>query len=215
MNWPLATPQYQGPALDSLDGGRRDFEEERIAEAGEILVLRRLDDGLGEFFPGEEIWVFAGGEELCLAEIVMAVAECGAVGGDGFDAGIDDGGGAVVVDGAAGEAAVGVVAAGSGSERDWEMAPVNHVVADGVIPVHVAPDGGVGIVLEEHVVLAAPVDGAVGVVHPVLGGEEVELGAERIGGEFGGECVAEEICGAECGESCCGGGGFQEVAAGV
>ena len=78
-------------------------------------------------------------------------------------------------------------------------APVNHVVADGVIPVHVAPDGGVGIVLEEHVVFAAPEDGAVGVVHPVFGGEEVELGAEGVGGEICWRVGGEEILWAEGG----------------
>jgi hypothetical protein len=91
------------------------------------------------------------------------------------------------------------------------MAPVNHVVADGVIPVHVAPDGGVGIVLEEHVVFAAPEDGAVGVVHPIFGGEEVELGAEGVGGEIGlegGVILGEEIFGAEGGDRGCGSGGF-------
>src|SRR5579862_673512 len=162
----------------------RCLEEEGIAETGEIGVLRRLDDGFGKFFPGEEIWIFARGEELGLAEIVVAVAESGAISGDGFNAGVDDGGGSVVVDGTAGEAAVGVVAVGSGSEGYRFVLPVNHVVADGVIPVHVAPNGGVGIVLEEHVVFAAPEDRAVGVVHPVFGGEEVELGAEGVGGEF-------------------------------
>jgi hypothetical protein len=49
--------------------------------------------------------------------------------------------------------------------------------------------------LEEHVVVAAPEDGAVGVVHPIFGGEEVELRAEGIGREifFGGS--VEEIFG--------------------
>src|SRR5580704_16104953 len=137
----------------------------------------------------------------------MAVTECGAVGGDGFYTGIDDGGGAVVIDGAAGEAAVRVVAAGSWSERDGFVLPVNHVVADGVIPVHVAPDGGVGIVLKEHVVFAAPEDGAVGVIHPVFGGEKVELGVEGVGGEIGlegGVILGEEIFGAEGGDRGCG-----------
>src|SRR5580704_9608335 len=128
----------------------------------------------------------------------MAVAERGAVGGDGFYTGVDAGGGA-------GEAAVRIVAAGSGSERDGFVLPVNHVVGDGVIPVHVAPDGGVGIVLEEHVVLTAPEDGAVGVVHPVFGGEEVELGAEGVGGAI--VFVGEEIFGVEDGQGGCGGRG--------
>lgn len=61
---------------------------------------------------------------------------------------------------------------------------MNHVRAYGVGPVHVSPHSGVGIVLKEHVVVAAPVDGAVGVVHPVGGGEQVELGAKRIVGEI-------------------------------
>ena len=54
------------------------------------------------------------------------------------------------------------------------MPPVDHVRRDGVVPVHVSPDGGVRVVLVKHVVLAAPVDGAAGVVHPAAGGLEVE-----------------------------------------
>jgi hypothetical protein len=198
-------------------GGCWDAKQEWIAEAGEIGILRRLDDGPGEFLPAEEIWVLAGGKALRLAKIMMAIAKRGAIGGNGFDSGVNDGGGVVVVDGAAGETAVGIVAAGSRSERDWLVLPVNHVVAHGVIPVHVAPDGGVGIVLEEHVVFAAPKDGAIGVVHPVFGGEEMELGAKGVGGES--VCVGERIGGEEIfwveNGQCGRGGGFQEVPAGI
>ena len=100
----------------------------------------------------------------------------------------------MIVDRAAGETAVGVVPAGSGGESYGEVAPVNHVFAYGVGPVHVAPDCGVGVVLEKHVVEALPIDGGVGVVHPILGWEQVELWAEGIGGEFFLEVVSEWPC---------------------
>ena len=60
------------------------------------------------------------------------------------------------------------------------MTPVHHVRADGVAPVHVAPDGRVRIELIEEVVLALPPDGAVGVVHPVVRRQQVVLRAQRI-----------------------------------
>ena len=64
---------------------------------------------------------------------------------------------------------------------------MNHIGRDGVSPVHVSPDGGVRVVLEEHVVVALPVNGTVGIVHPVGCRKQVELRAQRIGGErFGG-----------------------------
>lgn len=115
-------------------------------------------------------------------------------------------------DGAAGEAAVGVRATGSGSEGDREMLPVEHVWADGVSPMHVPPDGGIGIVLEEHVVMAVEIDGAVGVVHPVAGRKKMELRAEGIVGElgWGGRLVCEKIVR----KSAEGGERFEEGAAG-
>jgi hypothetical protein len=75
---------------------------------------------------------------------------------------------------------------------------VDHVGADAVGPVHVAPYGGVGVVLEKHVVVAFPEDGAVRVIHPVGDGKQVKLRAERIRSEsraeFGsGLRVASEV----------------------
>ena len=159
--------------------------EEGIAEAGEIWILRRKQNGIGKFFPGEELGISGSGEALGFEEIMGAIAKSGFSGRNGFDAGVEKCGDAVVDDGAAGEAAVGVWAAGSGSQRDGEMFPVDHVWADGMVPVHVTPNGGVGVVLKEHVVVAVPEDGAVGIVHPVAFGEEMELGTERVGGELG------------------------------
>ena len=169
-------------------------EEEGVTEAGDGGVAGWFDDWLRMFFPGEQLWVFGSGEALCLAEIAVAVAEGGLVWRDRFYAGVKDCCGAVVVDGAAGEAAFGVEAVGSWCQGDGEMAPVDHVVADGVGPVHVAPDGGARVVLEKHVVVALPVDGPVGVVHPIFCGEKMELGAKWIGGEFLLEGVGRTGC---------------------
>jgi hypothetical protein len=65
------------------------------------------------------------------------------------------------------------------------MPPVDQVWADGVVPVHVTPNSGVGVVLKEHVVVAVPEDGPVGIVHPVAFGEEMELGTKSVGSELG------------------------------
>ena len=93
----------------------------------------------------------------------------------------------MIFDGAAAEAAVLVGAAGRGGQRHGQMFPVEHVRADGVRPVHVAPDGGIRVVLEEHMIAVLPIDGAVGVVHPVGGGEQMILRAKHIGGQRGRE----------------------------
>jgi hypothetical protein len=126
---------------------------------------------------------------LDFAEIVIAVAERGAIGRNCFYAGVQNCCDTFVVDSAAGEAAVGVIPARSGSESDGQMAPMNHVVTDGVIPMHVAPDGGVGIVLEKHVIKAVPENRAVGIVHPVFCGKQVKRRAERIDGKLGLQCI--------------------------
>ena len=60
------------------------------------------------------------------------------------------------------------------------MAPMHHVLAGGVCPVHVAPIRTVRVVLKEHVIAAIEVNGTVGIVHPVGGRQEVKLGAQRI-----------------------------------
>ncbi len=138
------------------------------------------DDGLGVLAPGAEAGVGGGGEELGLAEGVGAVREGGLVVRDALDAGVDDGGDPVVEDGRPSEDAFGVGAAGRGGDSDRKALPADHVGRDGVGPVHVSPVGGVGVVLMEHVVLAAVEDGRAGVVHPVAGGEVVEGGAEGV-----------------------------------
>ena len=77
-----------------------------------------------------------------------------------------------------------------------ELLPVGQVGADGVAPGHVAPGVAGRVVLEEQVVPALVVDQSVGVVHPVLGRGEVELGpvllvVEGVGHGWGGGDQAE------------------------
>jgi hypothetical protein len=60
------------------------------------------------------------------------------------------------------------------------MFPVNQVGTGGVRPMHISPDRAAGIVLEEHMVLAAEESRGAGVVHPVGLGQQVELGPQRI-----------------------------------
>ena len=67
-----------------------------------------------------------------------------------------------------GKAARRIGCAWSHRESDRIIAPPKHVVRDGVIPAHIAPDGSLGIVLKEHMVLACKVDRAIWVVHPVV-----------------------------------------------
>jgi len=188
-----------------------------IAKAGDLKAWRRRgDDGLGVLGPGIEVGVGGDGEELRFAEVVGAVREGGLGVGNGLDAGVEDGGRAVVKDGGAGEDALGVGAAGGGGNGDRQALPVDHVRRDSVRPVHVSPDGGMRIVLMKHVVPAAPEDGGAGVVHPIAVGEVVEAGTEGVGewgvlrGRLGeGEAVGEGGRGGGAGE------GGEDGAAGV
>jgi hypothetical protein len=127
-------------------------------------------------------------QALRLAPGVHTVFESGfGIRGRRLYARIDDRGGAVVKDGTSAENSILVGASRSGRERDRFMMPVNHVIAGGVRPVHVAPDGGLRIVLVEHVIAAAIEDGSVGIVHPIVSGEKVILRPQGIGGEFAAE----------------------------
>src|SRR5438034_11762271 len=63
------------------------------------------------------------------------------------------------------------------------MAPMNHVWADGVGPVHISPNRGVRVVLKKHVVSAFPINGPVGDIHPVLRGKQMKLRTQWVGGK--------------------------------
>ena len=115
----------------------------------------------------DEVGVVGPGEALGLLDAVFVD---GGEGRGAFDgASVDDVDAGSDGEGGAGEAAVSVWTGGSWGEGEGEECPVEHVGGDGVVPAHVSPDGGEGVVLEEHVVVAVEVDGAVGVVHPVFG----------------------------------------------
>ena len=86
---------------------------------------------------------------------------------------------------AAAEDAILIGTAGRGRQRHRQMFPMHHVFADGVAPVHIAPKGAVRIVLVEHVILALPVDGRIGIVHPIGRGKQMILGSVRIGRQLG------------------------------
>ena len=55
------------------------------------------------------------------------------------------------------------------------MFPVQHVWTYRMRPMHISPDSGTRIVLEEHVVAAIPEDWTIGIVHPVARGKQVKL----------------------------------------
>ena len=69
---------------------------------------------------------------------------------------------------------------------------------------HISPVSAVRVVLEEHVIAALIEDWAVGVVHPVSGGEKMILRAEGIMGE---SSVKPELFGCEGGMGKSGGSG--------
>src|SRR6266446_5959307 len=147
--------------------------KKRIAESRQTRVFGRLEHGLIPFGPGEKLRIARSSKALYLAKVVDAVAESRLFRGGGLHTCIENRRGAAIVHRASGETPIGVVPAGSRSKRNRQMAPVNHVLAHRVSPVHVAPDRGVWVVLEKHVVAALPIDRAVGIIHPVFGGEQM------------------------------------------
>ncbi len=109
-----------------------------------------------------------------LAQRRVGIGERGLLRRGVDDAGVEEGGFAIDDGGGAGPAAVGVGTAGGGCERDGLAMPMDHVRRGGVGPELYRGDRLV-VVLQEHVVAALPVDGAAGIVHPAMGGEQVVL----------------------------------------
>src|SRR5882724_9654370 len=100
-----------------------------IAEASEFGIVGRLDDWIFPFVPSAQLRIGRRGKALCFAKIAVTVAKRGAFERRFLNSSVENCGGAVVVDGAAGEAAVGVGPAGRGGKSDRQVAPVSHVLA--------------------------------------------------------------------------------------
>ena len=56
---------------------------------------------------------------------------------------------------------------------DGQFLPMRQIVADGVAPMHIGVISAIGIVLKEQMISSLPVNDAVGIVHPVGGGQKV------------------------------------------
>src|SRR5258707_10269314 len=123
--------------------------QKRIAETGEQGIDGRLNHRSFPFGPGAKLRIVRSGQALDFAKIAVTIAQRGEFGTNGFHSGVEKSCGAMVVDGAACEAAISIVPAGRGSERDRQMLPMNHVGANGVGPVHFPPNGGARGVLEK------------------------------------------------------------------
>ena len=178
------------------------------AAQGPLAQVRRLEKVHGGFAAGETDVedhdpLFGGGVPHYLG-VAVALGDLGEHGvggvfgegasvgavGDSLHGGISGGGieedeGRVV----RGAEAAGVIpvddraaaehgAHGIGEEFVAQFLPVDHVFANSVSPVHIAPAPAVGIVLEKEVVFAAVENHSVGVVVPAAAGGEMELSAE-------------------------------------
>ena len=110
------------------------------------------------------------GDRLVLGRAVLAVR------------GVEGDEPVAVGDGVAGEAAVGVHAAGGRGQGDRQRLPGQQVGAAEVAPVHVRVGRSVRVVLVEDVVVAVVEDQPVGVVDPVAGRAQVRDGIVRIAG---------------------------------
>ena len=73
---------------------------------------------------------------------------------------------------------------------------MDHVGADGVSPMHVAPNSCMRIELIEEVVLTLPPDWAIGIVHPVVRREQMIFRTERIVSDGGNLVVMRNLKGA-------------------
>ena len=76
---------------------------------------------------------------------------------------------------ATGKDAKGIERSRRGRQGDRHVLPMNQVGTYGVVPVHIAPHRGIGVVLEEHMILAAVEARRAGVVHPVVPRQQVKL----------------------------------------
>ena len=64
------------------------------------------------------------------------------------------------------------------------MLPVNEIGAGGVRPIHISPHRGLRVVLMKHVIAATEIDRTIGIVHPVVRGKQMILGAKGIAGQL-------------------------------
>ena len=89
------------------------------------------------------------------------------------DAGVHGDRRSLVIDHTAGKDATLIRRVGGRHNGDGQFLPMHQIVADRVTPMHVGVIRAIGIVLEKQVIPSLPVNDAVGVVHPVGGGQEV------------------------------------------
>ncbi len=160
-----------------------------IAETGNSRILRRLDDRGFPFRPRPQLRIARRSKANRFTKIVNAVAQRSPLRCHRLHAGVKDGRDAVVLHGAAGEAAIRIIPSPCRRKRNRQMPPVNHVVAHRMRPMHIAPNRRVRVVLEKHVVVALPVDRAVRIVHPIFSRQEMKLGTQRISGKASAQSV--------------------------
>src|SRR5580704_9625157 len=72
---------------------------------------------------------------------------------------------------------------------------MQHVGASGVRPIHVSPNRCLRVVLMEHVIASAKINGTVGIVHPVVCGQKMILRAKGIGSQFAAKCLSCGVIG--------------------
>jgi hypothetical protein len=124
-----------------------------------------------KLLPLAEVLVLRDGEALRFTPGMNTVTQRSFIGYcRRSDCGIDHGGFAVVEDCAAAENAIAIGTARRGRKSDRFVFPANHILACSVCPVHVAPNGGPGIVLVKHVIASAIADWPIGIIHPVVRG---------------------------------------------
>ena len=92
-------------------------------------------------------------------------------------------------------------------ERNRQMLPMNHVLADRMAPMHVRPIRAVRMMLIEQMILAVEIDRPVRIAHPVGRRQEVILRPVWIGGE---STRGRLVFLRECGSESSGGAQFQE-----
>ena len=81
---------------------------------------------------------------------------------------------------AASKTSEGIVRTRRRRKRQRLMLPMNHVGAGRMVPVHVAPNGGMRVVLKEHVVLATIKARRARIIHPVRARQQVKLRTKGI-----------------------------------
>lgn len=166
-----------------------------ISEASHIETRRWSGDHRSRhLLPRTQVIVLCNGKALRFAPGMRAVTKrCFRGRRWRRNSGVNHGYCSVVENRAAAEDSILVGTAGRRRQGDGFVMPMQHIGTGGMSPVHVSPNRALRIVLMEHVITTAKINGTIGIIHPVMSGQKMILRSQRIRGKLAAECVCRGI----------------------